>query len=200
MKICNLKTSTAGLTFVSLCCMSLLGCSDTTLGSRSFEETVGPETIPGAFVQIPLAISDFVFPINLTEQPGYDEDDLDFVTSIRIRNIVFEIAPDSDDPGVDLFPDGNPDTFDFVSSLSISLSATIDGVNTVVPIANLPISDPQIASNTQTLNLNVEDRDIRDFIEAPGGSELLVSFEGLTPVDFVRISANIRYRVGIGIR
>ena len=129
-----------------------------------------------------------------------DEDDLDFVTSIKIRNIVFEIAPDSDDPGVDLFADGNPDTFDFVSSLSISLSATIDGVNTVVPIANLPISDPQIASNTQTLNLNVEDRDIRDFIEAPGGSELLVSFEGLTPVDFVRISANIRYRVGIGIR
>jgi len=83
MKIRNLKTNTAGLTFVSLCCMSLLGCSDTTLGSRSFEETVGPETIPGAFVQIPLAISDFVFPINLTEQPGYDEDDLDFAISLQ---------------------------------------------------------------------------------------------------------------------
>lgn len=194
------KTRTTGLTFAALCGASLLGCSDTTLGSKSFEETLGPETIPGAFIQIPLNIPDFRFPINLTEQPGYDEDDLDFVTSIRIRNIDFEIAADSDDPARDPFRDGNPDTFEFLSSLSISLAANIDGVDMIVPIADLPINDPQIASNTQNLSLNVEDRDIRDFIEAPGGSQLVVGVQGVTPVDFVRVSAKVRYRVGIGIR
>ena len=194
------KTRTTGLSFAALCCASVFGCSDTTLGSRSFEETLGPETIPGAFIQIPLNIPDLRFPINLTEQPGYDEDDLDFVTSVKIRTVEFQIAPDSEDPERDPFRDGNPDTFDFLSSLRISLAATIDGVDTTALIADLPISDPQIASNTQSLSLNVEDRDIRDFIEAPGGSQLVVSVEGVTPVDFVRVSANIRYRVGIGLR
>jgi len=71
---------------------------------------------------------------------------------------------------------------------------------TAVPVANLPINDPQISSNTQSLSLIVEDQDIRDIIEAPGGSLLVIGVQGATPVDFVRVSADIRFRVGIGIR
>jgi len=190
------------LTGTGLCCLALLGCSgDTTLGSKSFEETIGPLTIRGAsFVQLPLDIPDFRFPLNLTEQPGYDEDDLDFATSVKIRDIIFRIDADSTNPAVDQFEDGNPDTFEFLSSLNLSLCEADSCEETAVPVANLPINDPQISSNTQSLSLIVEDQDIRDIIEAPGGSLLVIGVQGATPVDFVRVSADIRFRVGIGIR
>ncbi len=180
---------------------TLVACSDTTVATRSFEETES-FTVPGGILTgFPLALDNIPIPVNLAEQDGYDEGDFDFVTSVRVRDIVFEIAPESNDAGVDTVEDGNPDSFEFVSSLSMSLRAMVDGVETNVPIADLPANDPQIASNTTSLVMNVSDEvNIRDLIEAPGGPDIILSISGTIPPDAVQVNARIRFRVGVGFR
>jgi len=186
-------------TLAALATTALLACSDTTVGSRSFEESRNFD-IPGLPLAIPLTFDDIPIPVNLADQPGYSDGDFDFVTSVRVRELIFEIAPESNDPANDVLEDGNLDSFEFVSSLNISLRAVVDGSETVVEVANLPINDPQIASNRTTLSMNVQDADIRDLIEADDGAELLISISGTPPPDFVTVTANIRFRVGIGFR
>ncbi len=188
-------------TFVTLVVCSLLACSDTTIATRSFEESRTFE-IPGAPIGIPIALTfdDISVAVNLADQPGYSDGDFDFVTSVRVRELEFEITPESNDPANDQFEDGNLDSFEFVSSLDISLRAVVDGTETVVEVATLPANDPQIASNTTSLLMNVLDTDIRDLIEAPDGAELLISISGTPPPDFVTVKTNIRFRVGIGFR
>lgn len=193
----TLKRSSATL----LLCLTIVACSDTEIGSRSFEESQS-FTIPGFPLSLgPISISEFPVPINLAEQEAYSDGDFDFVTSVRVRDIVFEIAPSSNEAANDQLEDGNLDSFEFVSSMNLALSATIDGVEQTIQIADLPMSDPQIASNTTTLTLNVNgDQDIRDLIEAPTGATLLVGISGTNPPDFIDVDAKIRFRVGIGFR
>ena len=182
---------------VTLAAFSLLACSDTTVATRSFEESLDFD-IPGAPINIPLEINDIPLALNLADQPGYNDNDLDFVTSVRVRELVFDITPKSNDPANDPFEDGNLDSFEFISSLNISLREV--GTQTAVTVATLPLNDPQIASNTSSLSMNVVDTDIRDLIEAPNGAELLISISGTPPPDFVSVEANIRFRVGLGFR
>lgn len=198
----SLKRAATCLKFpavVTLIAFTLLACSDTTVATRSFEESRNFE-IPGVRLNIPLTFEDIPVPVRLADQPGYKDGDFDFVTSVQVRELEFEIAPESNDPANDAIEDGNLDSFEFVSSLNISLRAVVDGTETVVDVADLPINDPQIASNLTSLSMNVRDTDIRDLIEAPDGAELLISISGTPPPDFVTVKANIRFRVGIGFR
>lgn len=182
---------------------SVAACSDTTVGTRSFDE-VKSFTVPniGGSIATGLTLSlpDIPIAIDLAEQEAYADGDFDFVTSVRVREIVFTIAPDSADPLFDRIEDGNPDSFEFVSGLNISLSADVGGVLTTVAIADLPENDPQIASNATSLTMNVNsDENIRDLIEGEDVN-LLVSVIGRIPPDNVKVDADIRFRVGIGFR
>ena len=172
-------------------------CSDTTLATRSFNESLDELSIPGSPIALAGTLPPIDVPLNLREQEGYSS--LDFVTSVNIRNITFNISPQSENPNSDPFEDGNPDNFDFLSSLSLSMVGTVNGTSQVVPVASLEPGSAQIGSNTRTLELAVEDIDIRDFIEAPDVA-LRVTVAGMTPLDFVTVAPEIRYRVGIGIR
>lgn len=193
----TLKTT---LAFIVLGTVSLLsGCSDTQIGSKSFEES-RTFSIPGAPIQIALTLEDIAWPINLADQPEYSDGDFDFVTGVKVREIIFEIDPESNTSPNDQFEDGNLDSFEFVSSLDFALRATVDGTVTTVDIADLPMSDPQIASNATRLTMNVADQDIRDLIEAPGGAEILISISGTNPPDNVVVKATVGFRVGIGFR
>ena len=140
-------------------------CSDTTLATRSFNESLDELSIPGSPIALAGTLPPIDVPLNLREQDGYSS--LDFVTSVNIRNITFNISPQSENPNSDPFEDGNPDNFDFLSSLSLSMVGTVNGTSQVVPVASLEPGSAQIGSNTRTLELAVEDIDIRDFIEAP---------------------------------
>jgi len=109
------------------------------------------------------------------------------------------VSPDSDSPQLDQFADNNPDNFDFLSSMTLSLRATFDGVQQSIQVASLPEGDPQIGSNASTLDLVMDDVDIRDFVEAPD-VELVVLVSGTNPQDFVIIDTDLRFRVGLGLR
>lgn len=186
------------LLFLSIASLLLGACSDTTLGTKSFEESLDPIVIPGAPINVgELSLPEFPVPLNLSEQEGYSS--LSIVTSVHVRSATFTISPDTDDPSLDQFADNNPDNFDFLSSATLSLRATIDGVSQTVQVASLPEGDPQIGTNATVVNLVVDDVDIRDFVEAPD-VQLLVVATGTIPVDFVVIDPAIRYRVGVGVR
>lgn len=178
--------------------LSLAACSDTTLGTRSFEESLDQIIIPGAPINVgALALPDLKFPLDLRNQEGYSS--LSIVTSVNVRTATFTISATTDDPALDQFADNNPDNFDFLSNVILSLEATIGGVSQTRQVASLPEGDPQIGSNASVLNFVVDDVDIRDFIEAPD-VQLVVSAAGTIPQDFVVIDPVIQFRVGIGIR
>lgn len=196
--------SASFISAVVLSSVLLTACSDdTTLGSKSLVEeqtfTIPrPAFIPpGIVIPVPIRVS---VPINLAEQPGYNEDDLNFVTSVSVREITFTINPGSNDASLDAQEDGNLDSFEFISGLELSLAAVVDGVAQEVKVASLPMSDPQIASDLSTLTLDVQNTDIRDLIEAQDGSDLIIEVSGMTPPDDVIVDAKIRFRVGLGIR
>lgn len=177
------------------------GCSDTTLGSKSFKEETSFDipTIAG-ISGITLTLPEIGIPVKLANLPGYEQDDLNYVTGVKIKSIVFEIGPDSNDATYDSIEDGNLDSFEFVSELNIGLAGEVGGQATRVDVASLPMNDPQIASNAQSVNLAVADVDIRDIIENPAGAQLLISVTGNPPPDKVQVNAKISYRVNIGIR
>ncbi len=183
---------------VSAVCLLLTSCTDTTLGTKSFEESLDPIIIPGAPVNIgTLTLPALSFPLDLRDQQGYSS--LDIVTSVHVRSATFTISPETDDPAKDQFADNNPDNFDFLSGLTLSLQATIDGASVIQQVASLPEGDPQIGSNATELNLSVDNVDIRDFVEAPD-VQLVVVARGTVPLDFVVIDPVIRFRVGVGVR
>ena len=186
------------LVSLSVAGLLLTACSDTTLGTKSFEEALDQIEIPGAPLGLgELTLPQLAFDLNLSEQEGYSS--LSVITSVNVRSATFTVSPNTDDPALDQFADNNPDNFDFLSSITLSLRATIDGTSRTVQVASLPEGDPQIGSNATVLNLVVDDVDIRDFVEAPD-VQLLVSATGTIPVDFVIIDPVLNFRVGIGVR
>ena len=179
-------------------CLVLSACSNTTLGTKSFEEKLDPISIPGAPISLgQLTLPEMSFPLDLREQDGYEL--LDFVTGVRIRSASLRINPDSDSSEFDQIADNNPDNFDFISSIVLSLRATINGTSQTIQVASLPEGDPQIGSNASELILVLEDVDIRDFVEAPDVN-LVASLSGTNPQDFVVIDTDLRFRVSVGIR
>ena len=135
--------------------------------------------------------------MDLKDQDGYEL--LDNVTGVRARSASFSISPDSDSPDLDQFADNNPDNFDFIGSMVLSLRATVDGTSQTIQVATLPEGDPQIGSNASELNLIMDDVDVRDYVEAPD-VKLVVSVTGTNPQDFVIIDTDLRFRVSLGIR
>lgn len=179
-------------------CLLLTACNDTTLGTKSFEETLDQISIPGAPIALgPLTLPPLRFPLDLKDQQGYSS--LDIVTSVHVRSATFTISPETDNAELDLFADNNPDNFDFLSSISLSLEATINGATATQQVASLPEGDPQIGSNATVLNLILDDVDIRDYVEAPD-VQLVVTAAGTNPLDFVVIDPVVRFRVGVGVR
>ncbi len=188
------------LTAVLLTGSLLSGCSDTTLASKTLTEDVS-FPVPGSPISFGvITLPPIDIPIDPASQPAYDADDLNYVTSVTVKDITFTVNPESTEPGFDANDDGNLDTFEFVSTLKLSLVATVDGELVVEPIATLPMSDPQIASNATTLSMDVEDTDIRDLIEAEGGCQLRIEITGTAPPDTVSVDAAISFRLGLGIR
>ena len=178
--------------------LMLSACSDTTLGTKSFAESLDEIVVPGAPIGLgELTLPQLSFPLDLKDQPGYRA--LNVITSVHINAASFTISAATDDPSRDRFADNNPDNFDFLSSVTLSLQATIDGQLNRVKVASLPEGDPQIGSNASVVNLVMEDIDIRDYVEADDVA-LQVEATGTIPPDFVVIDPVVQFRVGIGVR
>ena len=187
--ISPLKTaSAAGLFFV------LAACSDTTLGTKSFDETLPTTTIPGFPLQIALSGS---IPVPLTAEAQSVADDTEFVTFATLRSLSLNILDSSESDAND---DGAMDTFDFLTSMQVFVNAEINGALSEILVASLPEDDPQVGSGSRELVLTVEDVDVLDYLEAPGGYGLRVQGSGTVPPDDVVFNGDLRYRVGIGIR
>ena len=185
------KTSLTLLVFA----VTLVSCSGrTTLGTRSLSETLPNATIPGFPIQVPLSGS---IPIPLSAEAESLADETEFVTFARPRSLTINILDSSES---DAGEDGAMDNFDFLSAIEIFLSAELGGENNEILVASLPEGDPQIGTGIRNLELVVEDVDVLDHIEAPGGYALRVEGSGFVPPDNVVFNGVIRYRVGIGIR
>ena len=199
MRALYLKLSRATNVVPAALAIALLSsaCSDTTLGTRSFEEALPTVTIPGGDIQ--LGLNNFAIPVrlNLATQDAYADGDFDFVSSVKVLSLTLNIDDSSES---DQREDGNLDDFDFLSGLQVSLRANINGTLRTDLVASLPDGDPQYASGTRTLNLTTTDVDVLDYIELGSGYDMVITVSGFVPMDNVIINGDIRYRVGIGFR
>jgi len=183
------------LTLLALTALLLNACSGkTTLGSKSLSETLPEATIPGFPVQVPLSGS---IPLPLTAEAASAADETEFVTSARLRSLTLNILDSSESEANE---DGAMDNFDFLSSMQIFIHAVLNGEESEALVASLPEGDPQIGNGSRSMTLTVENVDVLDYIEAPGGYGLRLQGSGFVPPDDVVISGEIRYRVGVGIR
>ena len=178
-----------------VCVVSFAACSSrTTLGTRSLTETLPESFIPGFPLQIPLSGS---INIPLTAEAQSIADETEFVTFARPRSLTFNILDSSES---DENEDGAMDNFDFLSGMELFLSAEIDGEPSEILVASLPEGDPQIGTGVRELTFIVEDVDVLDYIEAPGGYQLRAQGSGFVPPDNVVFNGELRFRVGVGIR
>lgn len=173
----------------------LAAACDTTIGTRSSTEVLPRIEIPGAPVPSSLRIS---LGVGLSN-PAIDLGSADnFVTFVTIRNLNLRILESSDTEDTD---DGAEDSFDFLTGLEISLRADFDGQTNELLVARLPDGDPQFGSAARTLTLTVVAPNINvlDFLDAPGGYDVVLRLNGTVPPDNILISGEIRYRVGLGL-
>lgn len=173
----------------------LAACSGkTTLGTKSLNETLPSVTIPGFPLQVPLSGS---IPVPLSAEAQSVSDDTEFVTFAKLRSLRLDILDSSES---DANEDSAMDNFDFLSSMQIFISAVVGGEASELLVASLPEGDPQIGNGSRMMTFTVEDVDVLDYIEAPGGYGLRLEGAGFVPPDNVVIGGEIRYRVGIGLR
>lgn len=192
-----MKSIIKSLVATGACCTLLAGCSDTTLGSFSAEESLPVQTIPSIGLAIPLTLPPIPIPLDLEQTSGYQNANFDFVTFVRLKSVTLELDPSTDS---DPLEDGNLDDMDFISELQVFLSAEIDGVPQTELIASLPAGDPQIGSGVRKVTLTTTGVDVLDYIQAPNGYNMAVSVSGTTPLDEVVIGGSVSYRVGIGFQ
>jgi len=183
------KRVAAGMFF-----LLLAGCwQDVTLGTRSMTDSLPVVTIPGAPVPRELGIS---VGVAIDSAILGIEADSQFLTFARIRNLTLEIQDSSD---VDPIENGALDSFDFLSGLSISIRAVFNGETQEEIIAFLPDGDPQIGTFARSLTLAVVDKDVLDYLQAPGGYQLVLNISGSVPPDAIDLGGTVRYRVGVGL-
>ena len=188
----------ASLIIVPFTGLLAVGCSDTALGTFSVDEPIPEVQIPSIGLAIPLPVPiTLQLPSDFTSQEELDENDFDFLTFVKPRQLELRITDASEDQSEDNIEDGSLDDFDFLSSLAVSISAA--GQEPVL-VASVPEGDPQYGSGTRELQLTLEDVDILDYVEAPGGYALSVTVDGNTPPDNVIIEGDVSFRVGVGFR
>ncbi|MEM7259666.1 MAG: hypothetical protein AAF404_20010 [Pseudomonadota bacterium] len=195
-----MKNLTATLCAAALGGSALTGCSDVTLGHFSVDEEIPESTVQGIGLSQTLPLTFATFPMDVTSQAAYQQEDFDYLTEVSLRRLVLSIDNKSDMPEHDAFEDGNDDNFDFLSSLEISVEAVLDGQEQSVVVARLTEDDPQIASGTRELQLTTTGADILDFIEAEGGYEVTIDGRGTVPPDDVIYAGKATYRLGLGFR
>jgi len=150
-------------------------------------------TIPGARLPSELGLSvGFAIDSRILDI----EADSKFLTFARVRQLRLDILDASD---VDAVEDGAQDSFDFISGLSVSIRAAFGEQTLEEVIAFLPDGDPQFGSAARSLDLSVVNSDLLDFLQAPGGYQLVLNISGNIPPDAVVLGGSVRYRVGVGL-
>lgn len=183
------KRVAAGIFF-----LQLAGCGqDVTLGTRSMTDNLPVVTIPGAPIPTELGVS---VGVAIDSAILGIEADSRFLTFARLRNLTLQIQDSSD---VDPFENGALDSFNFLSGLSISIRAAFNSGIQEEVIAFLPDGDPQIGSFARSLNLAVVDKDVLDYLQAPGGYQLVLTLSGNVPPDAIDLGGTVRYRIGVGL-
>ena len=181
--------------FALLTLAVLVAACDTKLGTQETTERLPQFVIPGARIPVELEISlDLAIP-----NPAIDLGaGSTFVTSVGIRNLTLNILDISD---VDSTDDGAEDSFDFLTSLSISIRANFRGRTNELLVATLPDGDPQFGSAARELKLTTVNSNINflDFLQASGGYQVILSLSGTIPPDNVIVAGSLRYRAGLGI-
>jgi hypothetical protein len=180
--------------------IGLAACSDTTLGTFSVVEPLPEVAVPSIGIAIAVPPVTIELPSDITAQEELANGDYDFLTSARPRRLDLWITDSSEDPSRDSLEDGSMDDFDFLSMLEVHISAELNGQTSRTLVASVPEGDPQYGSGSRMLSLTLEDVDVLDFVEAPGGYSLSVTLSGNSPPDTIFIAGEVRFRVGVGFR
>ncbi len=191
----SLKKSIRSIAVSCAAAVTLSACdAGLTLGTQSRTDILPVVTIPGARVPDELELSVRLSLASPELELGAGSN---IVSSVRVRNLRLVILDLSEISGVE---DGALDSFDFLSSIEVSIRADFNGRTNQKLIAVLPDGDPQIGTAARSLTLTVvnNDSDVLDFLLAPGGYDVVLGLGGNIPADDVVLSGEIRYRLGLG--
>jgi hypothetical protein len=152
-------------------------------------------TVPGAPLPTTLQVSLSAAIANPSIDLGASDS---FVTFVTIRGLTIQILNSSEQDPIE---DGARDSFDFLTGIDVSIRAEFAGRTNELLIATLPDGDTQFGTAARSLELTFVNGniDILDFLDAPGGYDVVLTLAGTVPPDNIVISGAVRYRVGLGV-
>lgn len=180
--------------------LGLSGCEGTTLGHFDTEETLPETRVEGSTITsvLPTVLPPIALDVTSTE--SFAGEDYDYLTSIQIESLELDITESSTDQSEDTLEDGEPDSFDFLSSMEIYIQAEIDGETSQTLIGSIPESDPQLGASAQSISFTMTGVDILDYVESDTGYDIQILASGQAPQDAVIFDGSVEYRVGVGFR
>jgi hypothetical protein len=135
--------------------------------------------------------------MSVQHEPGFEEEEFDYIECVVLAGAVLEIAGSSTDPGSDPLEDGEPDSFAFIEAIELYIEADIAGVPRRELVAYL---DPAKAGSPgDRLELETTGVNVVSFIEAPGGYVITTEATGSVPPDKVIFEGNVTYEVTVGL-
>ena len=178
----------------------LSGCDGTTLGHFDVDEELPETRVEGSSV---IALLPAFFPpmnLDVSSSEDFQGEEYDFLTSIQLDELTLIIADSSTDENEDSLEDGEPDNFDFLSSVEIYIESEFDGVSQRELIGSIDADDPQLGAGAQSINFNLTGTDILRYVEADAGYSVQIEASGEPPPDAVMFGGDVVYRVGVGFR
>lgn len=180
---------------------ALTGCSEsTTLGHFDVDQDLPEIQVQGSLVSALLPTEFAPIPLNVKSEEAFQNANYDYLTTIEVDALSLRITEKSNDPAQDSAEDGEPDNFDFFTSVSVFIRATINGEERRELIAELPEGSEQLSSGQNQIQFTMSGLDILPFVEADGGYEVITEATGTPPSDDVYFDGEAVYRVGIGFR
>ncbi len=176
--------------------LALTACNDGALTHKDVSQTIPPTTVTGNPTGGTLPTEFPPVSVNVTTEPGYDEDDFDYIQSIQVDRLTLTITPESDQ---DANEDGIPDNFDFASSVELYIIANLNGNQpSEALLGSVPAGNTQLSSAQRSITVAMTNIDISPYVQAPGGYQVQIRGTGNLPPDDVIFTGLANYRIGLG--
>ncbi len=183
------------------CLASTLGaCDGTTLGHFDVDEALPETRIEGSAVAAVLPDLLPAMALDVSASESFQREDYDYLTSVQLDALTLSITESSNDNSSDTLEDGEPDNFNFLSSVDIYIKADFDGETQRERVGQIPENDPQLSATAQSVSFQMTGVDILRYVESDNGYEVQIQASGEAPADAVIFDGDVRYRVGIGFR
>lgn len=163
--------------------------------SFSATEAVAQQTIDGNPGGGLLPAQMFTTTLSVTNTQDYTSQQVEKLRAVKITELTLTIDAASNNIANDPLENGNADDWSFVTSVSVSVRATIDGEVRTEVVASIPSGSAQFNAGSTTLTFDCSEVDLLPFVLAPNGYEVIASATGNIPPDDVIFSGTAKYKV-----